>query len=606
MNFENVSFTFMRHSISLVCSMFCFLVGRVHVSAFEASDSVVFLNADVEAYPPKITLNWHSTAVNPVGYTISRKLRDEGEWLSSITLFGMATSWSDENIVLGTAYEYKVEGVFEGGQHAFGYLLSGVEVGAVENRGGIILLVEDAHASVLSSELKRLQEDLIGDGWFVIRHDVSGTSSVSEIKKLIHAEYIRDSANLKAVFLFGRIPVPYSGKFPPDGHSPSHAGAWPADVFYGDMEGDWTDSKVNETRGIDPRNHNIPGDGKFDNLFIPGTVALQVGRVDFANMSSLGESEAGLLKHYLDKNHVWRHKESAPLEEAFVIDGFESSKEAFSGSGWRNFGSLLGLSRITAGNLSSGASEVGSEECLFGFISGLGTWSTLPGITLEDWNGGRFQAVFTLLFGSYFGDWDSENNLLRGVLTSPKGGLAACFAGRPQLFLHHMGLGESIGASIITSQNNVGVYMPMGFGANGTHIALLGDPTLRMRVVAPPKYLSARMGKKENILLTWTASEDDVVGYHIYRSESPRGPFVRRNDRLVTATSFEDEGSYSQWYQVRAVTLLTGNSGSYYDLSQAVCAPVLKAKKEVQKDTKTVLFRTSEDVNGVVSRVRSR
>jgi hypothetical protein len=61
----------------------------------------------------------------------------------------------------------------------------------------------------------------------------------------------------------GHVPVPYSGNFNLDGHD-YHFGAWPADVFYGDMDGVWTDSSVTQTIASDPRNWNVPGDGKFD------------------------------------------------------------------------------------------------------------------------------------------------------------------------------------------------------------------------------------------------------------------------------------------------------------------------------------------------------
>src|SRR5207248_1131072 len=88
---------------------------------------------------------------------------------------------------------------------------------------------------------------------------------------------------------FGHVPVPYSGLLNPDGH-PNHLGAWPADAYYGDMDGLWTDTTVNYV-GTDPgdpadtaRLANVPGDGKFDQSTIPGVVRLNVGRVDLANL----------------------------------------------------------------------------------------------------------------------------------------------------------------------------------------------------------------------------------------------------------------------------------------------------------------------------------
>src|SRR5262249_57416229 len=126
-------------------------------------------------------------------------------------------------------------------------------------------------------ELARLQQDLVGDGWTVLRHDVprmvvdpANTSSsvwaarsneLASVKALIKADYTADTNNVTAVFFVGHVPVPYSGKVAPDGHS-GHIGAWPADMFYGDMSGLWTDSIWNTTTASDTRNWNVPGDGK--------------------------------------------------------------------------------------------------------------------------------------------------------------------------------------------------------------------------------------------------------------------------------------------------------------------------------------------------------
>src|SRR5581483_9905177 len=112
--------------------------------------------------------------------------------------------------------------------------------------------------------LDRLQQDLVGDGWTVERLDVNRNDSVPQVKERIRAQYDADPAQVKAVFLFGHVPVPYSGDIVPDGHYRDHEGAWPCDGFYADMDGTWTDATVNDTRATDPRNRNVPGDGKFD------------------------------------------------------------------------------------------------------------------------------------------------------------------------------------------------------------------------------------------------------------------------------------------------------------------------------------------------------
>ena len=88
----------------------------------------------------------------------------------------------------------------------------------VENRGKLVLVVDDTVASPLSAELSTLTKDLIGDGWTVLRRDVSRSATPPSVKAVIKAEYNADPTNVKAVFLFGHVPVPYSGNIVPDGH----------------------------------------------------------------------------------------------------------------------------------------------------------------------------------------------------------------------------------------------------------------------------------------------------------------------------------------------------------------------------------------------------
>ena len=98
------------------------------------------------------------------------------------------------------------------------------------------------------------------------------------------------------MYLLGHIPVPYSGTYcqdaqylyPPDGHAAtdpnSHCGAWPADVYYGDVDGVWTDETVQNTSSAYPRLHNVPDDGNFDQNALPSDLELAIGRLDFSEL----------------------------------------------------------------------------------------------------------------------------------------------------------------------------------------------------------------------------------------------------------------------------------------------------------------------------------
>src|SRR5207237_996506 len=105
----------------------------------------------------------------------------------------------------------------------------GLDYPVVHSRGKLILMVDKSRLTdpVLARSVKRLQSDMTGDGWQVIRHDVDrGLKSydgdqpldlssydpqaykiqVEQMRNLIKADYDADTSNpktVKAVFLFG-------------------------------------------------------------------------------------------------------------------------------------------------------------------------------------------------------------------------------------------------------------------------------------------------------------------------------------------------------------------------------------------------------------------
>ncbi|MGH7969128.1 MAG: cellulase N-terminal Ig-like domain-containing protein, partial [Limisphaerales bacterium] len=181
------------------------------------------------------------------------------------------------------------------------------------------------------------------------------------------------------------------------------------------------------------------------------------------------------------------------------------------------------------------------------------------------------QAVFTLLFGSWLGDFDAKDNIMRGVLALPSYGLTCAWSGRPHWFMHHMALGMPIGFSARLTQNNgpTGLYQNEQNSAAGQiHIALMGDPTLRMHVVAPPSNLTASTNGG-SITLNWAPSSDSALGYHVYRAAGTNGSFARLTTAPIQGTSYVDAGApASANYMVRAVKLETSASGTYYNASQ--------------------------------------
>jgi hypothetical protein len=563
-------------------------------------DYSVQVSSAVQSSPARITLSWpQDTNGTPASYTVYRKAPADSSWGSGVVLSGSATSYTDSNVAVGTVYEYRI--VKAGSSYTgYGYIETGIATPLVESRGKLVLLVDNSMAAALSAELARLQQDLVGDGWTVLRHDVGRTDSVASVKALIKADYAADPANVKSVFLFGHIPVPYSGQLNPDGH-PDHVGAWPADVYYGDVDDDWTDNSVNyvQTLNTDPadaaRITNVPGDGKFDQTDIPSNVELQVGRVDLSNMAgrlSWGgpatfPSETELLRKYLNKDHNFRHRVTSAPRRAILGDYFGvRGGEAFAASGFRDFAPLVGANNIrnlnTEFNDQQGVwiPQVAANDALLVYGCGAGSYTAISGIgsigayhmgdTVEMVNS-NVRGVFNLLFGSWLGDWDHEDNMLRSPLATDSG-LVSVWSGRPHWFIHPMGQGATIGAVTQMTQNNVNTYeTAINSAAHRIHIALMGDPSLRLHPVVPVSNLNGA-ANGGSVALTWTASSDSaIVGYHVYRAGSATGAFTRLTSSPITATNFTDSSAPAgSTYMVRAVKLEDTTSGSYYNPSQGV------------------------------------
>jgi hypothetical protein len=552
----------------------------VVVSLFAANSSLavepyqyaVDLSSSVQAAPPQIRLNW-SQDLNANGYTIARKAPGATSWTALTSLPATANGYTDGNVTLGSAFEYRVVKNTKLGFTAYGYALAGVDAPIVEDRGKLILVVDLTHAAALAPELTRLQQDLTGDGWTVIRKDVSRTATPPSVKSIIKTEYDADKANVKAVFLFGHVPVPRSGNMNPDGHD-NHEGAWAADAYYADMDGAWTDSSVNNTSAERADNHNVPGDGRFDQSQIPSDLELAVGRVDLSNLTCFSNktpsrSELDLLRAYLDKDHNFRHGKIIVPRRGLVADNFgDIYGEAFAASAWRNFAPMFMQQNITPVWNGQYFPTLSSQAYLFSYACGGGSYYTCAGVgSSDDFALNNIQAVFTMHFGSYFGDWDNESNFLRASLGSGYV-LTTSWSGRPHWFYHRMALGEPIGASARLSQNNSSLYQSVNQNARGANNALLGDPTLRLHPVLPPSSVTA--ANDSGLKLTWTGSSDSAIqGYHVYRATNAAGPFTRLNSTLLGATTFTDATPITNAvYMVRAVKLESTPSGTYYNPSQ--------------------------------------
>ncbi len=573
----------------------------------------------VSVAPAQLRLDWDYVEhwTNTIERRIYRRPKgDAASWGSPIVTLTSAKNtlnWTDTTLTGGLPYEYRIETYVNNSSTIsdLGHVSGGVNLPLVESRGKVLLLVDQSQALALAPELAQLQADLAGDGWTVLRSDLpratveasvlytpavgaARLAEVSAIKSVIVNAYNADPANFKSVFIIGHIPVPYSGNIAPDGHVPDHQGAWPADTYYADVNGTWTDTSVNTSGATDPRNRNAIGDGKFDQSYIPTDLELHVGRIDFTNMTQspgapFGETE--LLRNYLRRDHEYRFRLNAYTNidrRAVVINAFAP------GTGSP---SMLPSINATLGGdatIVDYPSYPGNNAPWFKWMEEnptrtylIGSAQTAGGSTgngagsTRDFGLRPSRSVFNVMFGSYLGDIEFSNNFMRGSIAGNAAGdslgLTCWWAGRPNLYLQSMGLGETIGYSSRVSQNNSGTLYDAGYSARGTHTLLLGDPTLRMYMVQPPQNLQAT-SSSGSVGLSWGPStESGLVGYVVYRGTSASGPFTRLTASPISSASFNDAGAVvgtNYTYLVKTVKLEITPAGAFENSSQAAIARI--------------------------------
>ncbi|HLP10418.1 MAG TPA: hypothetical protein VK177_00700, partial [Flavobacteriales bacterium] len=309
------------------------------------------LQASVQLSPAQITLTWSADA-EASGFVIYRKLKGGISWGTPLTTAAAsATSYVDATAVAGTQYDYKVQMTTTTGPQKMGYLASGINVQANSNRGIAIVVIENTYIAntAYQNAVNQVLTDLELDGWYPKTIYVASTDAVAAVKASIVTKYNENTSKTKLLLLLGHVPIPHSGALNPDGHS-DHIGAWPADMFYGDMNGTWTDATVNDVSSSNTRNHNIPGDGKFDHDYIPSDIELQVGRVDLAELPSFAENEETLMLRYMDKLHRFKTSQILVQDRGLIDDNFTGYSEGFSQNGYKNFSPLIGRANITTAN----------------------------------------------------------------------------------------------------------------------------------------------------------------------------------------------------------------------------------------------------------------
>jgi hypothetical protein len=532
-------------------------------------DFVVPLRPELSDSGNSVTLSW-KTSDSTESFTLFRKIYGENDF-SPLRIFGSEVISYTDTITPGIHYEYVLEQKRTDIENTYGYLSVGTELELPANRGRALVLIDKTIISEIYDEIYFFISGLKGDGWeplidTVPRAETFDTKKVEFVKEKIR-EYYNEPESISALILIGRVPVPYSGIYAIDGHNPDHYGAWPADAYYAEMDLQWPDNDTT-TVATEDRHKNFRGDGKYDLHYLESGLEFPVGRIDFFDLPAFFESETELIKQYLKRNYRYKLGLDTAPDSAIAYSWFEpgSYREEFVANALQNYYALFPKENFYIGRLRE---EPRIKDFLFAYGASSGSYTSIhDGLYSDELAVNHHNAVFTGLLGSYVADWDSRNNLLRSVIASRPKALAAFFMGRPYLFLHPMSKGATLGECFLLSQNlshtQYPAYSP--FYRRMQHLAIMGDPTLRLKYPSHAALVSCGSSESKTIQINWKETGLAVDGYYIFKKNTA-GSWEKINETLVKITNFTDDNPRFgiNEYMVKAVNMEYSPGGFYYN-----------------------------------------
>lgn len=509
------------------------------------------LQVQLEKTPNGAKLSWEENTSTEV--IIYKKLIDEKEWSTLATLQGV-TTYEDIDVTPNYCYEYKIEADFSAVVDApynlsYGYALLDQRESVVLNRKSILVLVESNIALGLTRELEILRQDLFLDGYNPYITPVDKELKAPQVKRLVKDYH--DYQGVKYLYIIGNIAVPYSGFHAPDGHN-DHLGAWPADGFYADLNDElWTEHPFfSFTNERDPRNSNLINDGKYDQSIFPSEVELVVSRIDFSSLPSFDNTELELTKNYLQNASARKHGMLVDNGKALVEDSLMHEVDGFGNNLYRNFDPIIGRENIIEGEL---LKDLPLQNYLTSFAASYADDTSAFSIaSTRDLAQTTTNAIFKLLMGSYFGDWDTPDNFMRANLASGNT-LNVMWTGRPNYFLHQLAANRSIGDCFRMSCNNgigsTAEYAPKGSNANNTAMSLMGDPTIRLSYNNVLSSFSATEGDSM-VLLAWNFDPTaNVKGIVISKFDSLTNTYKILTTLPAQATKYYDVAAHKGTYE---------------------------------------------------------
>jgi len=152
-------------------------------------DYAIEISAEFDNSRNQVVLSWPANAATTSYQSIPKVAGFAFLGLRSSRRRDHPTGCVDKTVVPGTEYEYSVRAEVTDGTsyQRIGYVRTGAAAPLRENRGKIVLVVDSTKAAPLAVELARFAQDLIGDGWSVVRRDVDPGSNVESVRAVIKA-----------------------------------------------------------------------------------------------------------------------------------------------------------------------------------------------------------------------------------------------------------------------------------------------------------------------------------------------------------------------------------------------------------------------------------
>jgi len=264
-----------------------------------------------------------------------------------------------------------------------------------------------------------------------------------------------------AVMLWGAVGWPASGTFDPDGHGARVS--WTDVPFASDFK-NWTDTKDFAVSSANTWSQNLPGDGRWDQMFnIAAAIRAKrsVGRVDFSNMksgvavSNVNEDEA--MVDYLQRNLSFRRGQSGFTNEVVIV----SSLLGTTTKDWIK-STVVGRKVTDLGTVGAGQMNPAAGKRYFGMYTSVDSYLREG---FRDTNGVQTQTLWTILYKSFGGDPWNVGATARQYLRQS---LVVTWGGR-----HWMPNGDTVHEAYMR-------YSYPGLGCLTAEDTLLGDVTLRL------------------------------------------------------------------------------------------------------------------------------